>query len=96
MGKKSGVAVSTLTTQEEWETLLEEEVCAHMNFMYSQVYLQGMLTLVEVYTKWAGTCGPMSPILTKMKVDLQVKQEMQKIQEKLQFTFACSDTVKVA
>ena len=55
-----------------------------------------MLTLVEVYTTWAGPCGPMSPILTKMKVDLQVKQEMQKIQEKLQFTFACSDTVKVA
>jgi hypothetical protein len=26
MGKKSGVAVLTLTTQEEWETLLEEEV----------------------------------------------------------------------
>ena len=26
MGKKAGVAVLTLTTQEEWETLLEEEV----------------------------------------------------------------------
>jgi hypothetical protein len=26
MGRKSGVAVLTLTTQEEWETLLEEEV----------------------------------------------------------------------
>ena len=54
-----------------------------------------MLTLVEVYTTWAGTCGPMSAILTKLKVDMQVKHGEQKLHEKLQFASACSDTIKV-
>ena len=54
-----------------------------------------MLTLVEVYTTWAGTCVPMSAILTKLKVDMQVKQGDQKLHEKLQFASACSDTIKV-
>ena len=54
-----------------------------------------MLTLVEVYTTWAGTCVPMSAILTKLKVDMQVKQGAQKLHEKLQFASGCSDTIKV-
>ena len=60
------------------------------------ILMQGMVTLVEVYTAWAGPCVSMTPVLTKIKVDLQVKQGLQTFHEKLQFTSACSDSVQAS
>ena len=53
------------------------------------------MTLVEVYSNWAGICSPMADILVKIKVDLQVKHGEMKLNEKLQFSSACSNTIQV-
>ena len=37
--------------------------------MTSKLDFQGRLTLVEVYTEWAGPCAAMATTLSKVKVD---------------------------
>ena len=51
--------------------------------------------MVEIYRSWAGPCSPMLNILTKFKVELQVKYIGENFHERLQFALACTDDVTV-
>ena len=71
MGRKGGKPdLQVIADQDDWEELLQERVGSSPCISSCT---QGRLTLVEVYTEWAGPCQPMAAVLARIKVLLETK-----------------------
>ena len=90
-GKEADVQIF-VKTEEEWEKILEPQVTLsdshllHCHAPFAPPTVQGVLTVVDVYSEWAGPCNAMANYLKKIK--LEVGDEL------LQCAMANCDTVE--
>ena len=90
MGRNGGkTEAKVVANQGDWEILLEEQVEVlgffsqdfHQHSViehFSSFKPQGRLTLLEVYTDWAGPCTAMATILAKVKVSKRESNQLKK------------------